>query len=71
MRSARAGALSAAFIGVPVPEGRPFPHLNDAAEFRAKIEREALFVRTFGYALLGVAALALILIAVMAIRRWS
>ena len=28
-----------AFLGVPVPEGKPFPHLNDAAEFRARIER--------------------------------
>ncbi len=24
-----------AFLGLPVPEGKPFPHLNDAAEFRA------------------------------------
>ena len=60
-----------AFLGVPVPEGKPFPHLNDAAEFRARLERDALIVRTVGYAALGVAALALILIAVMAIRRWS
>jgi Sulfotransferase domain len=60
-----------AFLGVPVPEGKPFPHLNDAAEFRARLERDALIVRTVGYAALGVAALALILIAVVAIRRWS
>ena len=24
-----------AFLGVPVPEGEPFPHLNDTAEFKA------------------------------------
>jgi hypothetical protein len=60
-----------AFLGVPVPEGKPFPHLNDAAEFRARLERDALIVRTVGYAALGVAALVLILIAVVAIRRWS
>src|SRR6516165_581331 len=60
-----------AFLGVPVPEGKPFPHLNDAAEFRARLERDALIVRTVGYVALGVAALALILIAVVAIRRWS
>jgi hypothetical protein len=60
-----------AFLGVPLPEGKPFPHLNDAAEFRARLERDSLIVRTVGYAALGVAALALILIAVMAIRRWS
>ena len=28
-----------AFLGVPVPAGKPFPHLNDTAEFRARIER--------------------------------
>jgi hypothetical protein len=59
-----------AFLGVPVPEGKPFPHLNDAAAFRAKINRDALAVRTAGYGL-GVAALVLILIAVAAIRLWS
>ena len=25
-----------AFLGVPVPEGKPFPHVNDAIEFRAR-----------------------------------
>jgi Sulfotransferase domain len=63
--------LGCAFLGVPVPEGKPFPHLNDAAEFRVRLERDALFVRTVGYTAVGVAALALILIALMAIRRWS
>ena len=57
-----------AFLGLPVPEGKPFPHLNDAAEFRARIERGARIVRTVGYAALGAAALVLILIAVVAIR---
>jgi hypothetical protein len=52
-----------------VPEGKPFLHLNDAAAFRAKINRDALVVRTVGYAL-GVAALVLVLIAV-AIRLGS
>jgi hypothetical protein len=56
------------FLAVPVPEGKPFPHLNDAAAFRAKINRDALAVRTVGY---GVAALVLILIAVAAFRLWS
>jgi hypothetical protein len=60
-----------AFLGLPVPEGKPFPHLNDAAEFRARIERGARIVRTIGYAALGAAALVLILIAVAAIRLWS
>jgi len=57
-----------AFLGLPVPEGKPFPNLNDAAEFRARIERGARIVRTIGYAALGAAALVLILIAVVAIR---
>ena len=57
-----------AFLGVPVPEGKPFPHLNDAAEFRAQIRREALLVRIIGYAALGLAVL-FILIAVAVIRR--
>jgi len=60
-----------AFLGVPVPEGKPFPHLNDAAEFRARIERGARIVRTIGYAALGAAALVLILIALVAIRLGS
>ena len=60
-----------AFLGVPVPEGKPFPHLNDAAEFRARIERGARIVRTIGYAALGAAAPVLILIAVAAIRFGS
>jgi hypothetical protein len=60
-----------AFLGVPVPEGKPFPHLNDAAEFRARVERGARIVRAVGYAALGAAALVLLLIAVLAIRLGS
>ena len=25
------------FLGVPIPQGKPFPHLNDTAEFRKRI----------------------------------
>ena len=57
-----------AFLGVPVPEGKPFPHLNDAAEFRARIERGARILRIIGYAALGAAALVLILMVLLAIR---
>jgi Sulfotransferase domain len=60
-----------AFLGVPVPEGKPFPHLNDAAKFRAQFERRARIVRTVGYAALGAVALFLILIAAVAIRSGS
>jgi hypothetical protein len=59
------------FLGVPVPEGKPFPHLNDAAEFRARIDRVVRIMRTVGYAALGTAAAVLILIAMVAIRLAS
>ena len=48
-----------AFLGVPVPEGKPFPHLNDTVEFRSRIQRTARILRTVGYAV--VAALTVIL----------
>ena len=47
------------FLGVPVPEGRPFPRLNDAEEFRSRIRRAALAVRAVAYSVLGALALAL------------
>ena len=53
-----------AFLGVPVPEGKPFPHLNDAAEFRARIERGARALRTIGAVALVLAALAAAALAV-------
>jgi Sulfotransferase domain len=53
-----------AFLGVPVPEGKPFPHLNDATEFRARIQRAARVMRAIGYAALGLAALVLIVVAI-------
>jgi hypothetical protein len=42
-----------AFLGVPVPESKPFPRLNDTAEFRARIRRGILVVRTVGFTALG------------------
>jgi Sulfotransferase domain len=53
-----------AFLGVPVPEGKPFPHLNDTAEFRARIERLIRAVRTIAYAAIGAAVLVLIAVAI-------
>ena len=47
------------FLGVPVPEGKPFPHLNDAEQFRSRIRRAAFVVRAVAYSVLGVVALAL------------
>ena len=60
-----------AFLGVSVPEGKPFPHLNDAAEFRARIERGARIVRTIGYAAVGAAVLVLLIIVVAVIQLGS
>jgi Sulfotransferase domain len=52
------------FLGVPVPDGKPFPHVNDAAEFRARIRRMSRIMRTVGYSFLGLVALILVLVTV-------
>ena len=45
------------FLGVPVPEGKPFPHLNDTEEFRARIKRSAFVMRAVAFSILGVVGL--------------
>jgi hypothetical protein len=52
-----------AFLGVPVPEGKPFPHVNDTTEFRSRIQRGARIVRTAGYTVVTVVALILVWLA--------
>jgi hypothetical protein len=47
------------FLEVPVPEGKPFPRLNDAEEFRARERRAALIVRAVACSVAGAVALAL------------
>jgi hypothetical protein len=47
------------FLDLPVPEGKPFPHLNDATEFQARIKRLSLIFRLVGF--VAVAFFALIL----------
>jgi Sulfotransferase domain len=47
------------FLGVPVPEGKPFPHLNDAEQFRSGIRRAEFVVRAVAYSVLAVVALVL------------
>lgn len=52
-----------AFLGVPVPAGEPFPHVNDAESFRQRVQERLALValRAVGFAvLLALAALALI-----------
>jgi Sulfotransferase domain len=60
-----------AFLGVAVPEAKPFPHLNDAAEFRARVERGVRAIRTIEYVALGVIALAMVSLVMLAIRLGS
>jgi hypothetical protein len=60
-----------AFLGVAVPEGKPFPHLNDAAEFRARVERGVRVIRAIEYVALGVIALAMVSLVMLAIRLGS
>jgi hypothetical protein len=57
-----------AFLGVPVPDGKPFPHVNDAAEFRAWIQRAARIMRVVGYSVVGI--MALILVGLALWLRW-
>ena len=52
-----------AFLGVPVPEGKPFPHVNDTAEFRARIQRVSRIMRAVGYTVVAVVALLLVWLA--------
>jgi len=45
------------FLGVPVPDEEPFPHVNDAEEFRSRIRRMSRMVRAITYSALGLAVL--------------
>jgi hypothetical protein len=48
-----------AFLGQAVPEGKPFPHLNDVAGFRSRIQRSARIVQIVASTVLGAIALVL------------
>ena len=37
------------FLELPAPAGKPFPHLNDAAEFQATTKRISTIFRLIGY----------------------
>ena len=43
----------------PGPQGKPFPHLNDAEEFRARDHTGLLIVRTVAFTVLGAVVLML------------
>lgn len=59
------------FLGVPVPEGKPFPHLNDTADFQATIAKGLRISRMMRYGLtaIAVAAVGLIVIAMLMMLR--
>jgi hypothetical protein len=54
------------FLGVAAPDGKPFPHMNDAAEFRARIGRAVWVVRLVAAAVLLLAVSA-VFVACMAV----
>jgi Sulfotransferase domain len=57
-----------AFLGVPIAEGKPFPRLNDATEFRARVERATgMLRRVIGYTAVVATALVLIIIGLIVI----
>jgi Sulfotransferase domain len=55
------------FLELPIPEGKPFPHLNDTAEFQARIKRVSLVFRLIGYGALALLALVLVALAAIVI----
>ena len=48
------------FLGVAVPKDKPFPHLNDTAEFRSRIRKAAAFVWAGSCVAVGLVALAVV-----------
>ena len=41
------------FLGVEVPEGKPFPHLNDTEAFRKRVRRRERMAKALTFALIG------------------
>jgi hypothetical protein len=59
---------SAIGLGVPIPGGEPFPHVNDAEEFRSRIRRMSWMVRAVTYSALGFAVLLIAGLAIWLLR---
>jgi hypothetical protein len=57
------------FLELPVPVGKPFPHLNDATEFQARIKRVSVVFRLIGFGVLVLAGLILVGLAAFFIYR--
>ena len=47
------------FLDVPVPDDKPFPRLNDAAEFLARIRKGTRNVRIIAFTIVGTVVLML------------
>lgn len=57
-----------AFLGVPAPKDKPFPRLNDTAEFRSRIRKAAAFVWGMSCAAVALIVLGLIWLATTLLR---
>ncbi len=45
------------FLGVPVPENQPFPHVNDTAEFQARIRKDKRNLLILAFTIVGIVVL--------------
>jgi hypothetical protein len=45
------------FLGAPIPEDQPFPHLNDAAEFQARIRKAKRILLIIALTIMGTVVL--------------
>ncbi len=52
------------FLGVPVPAGKSFPHLNDTVEFRARIQKVVRVMRIIVGTIMVIVALGLLWLAI-------
>lgn len=48
------------FLGVEIPEGKPFPHLNDKETFRSRVQQRERMTMALTYGLIGGASLAVL-----------
>ncbi len=56
------------FLGVPIPAGKPFPHLNDTAEFRSGVVRGVWIMRTVLFTIVALAVFFLVWVATRILR---
>lgn len=56
------------FLGVPIPEDQPFPHLNEAAEFQARIRKGKRNLRIIAFTIVGTVVLVVGWLAIWLLR---